>query len=191
MSEEDFLSIEIMERLLKYLLKINHIKLFHMKKLLFAGAMLLFGLGANAQSAGQFKIGANVGLPLGDIKDATSFSAGVDAAYLWNISDKFQAGATAGFQNFFLKKEWKDEGFSDFNYIPVAASGQYSIVPEFFIGADLGYAITTSGGEDGGGFYYLPKVGYQQSKWEVFAGYRGVSNDANFGAANLGFNFKF
>gem|GEM_PF-3390013 len=80
MSEEDFLSIEIMERLLKYLLKINHIKLFHMKNLLFDGAMLLFGLGANAQSAGQFKIGANVGLPLGDIKDATSFSAGVDAA---------------------------------------------------------------------------------------------------------------
>lgn len=153
--------------------------------------MLLFGLGSNAQSAGQFKIGANVGLPLGDIKDATSFSAGIDAAYLWNISDKFQASATVGFQNFFLKKEWKDEGFSDFNYIPVAASGQYSIVPEFFIGADLGYVITASGGEDGGGFYYLPKVGYQQSKWEVFAGYRGVSNDANFGAANLGFNFKF
>ncbi|WP_254528907.1 MULTISPECIES: porin family protein [unclassified Sphingobacterium] len=162
-----------------------------MKKLVFAASILMLSFGAKAQSPGQFKIGANIGLPVGDVADVSSFTAGVDAAYLWNVGEKFQVGPTVGFQNYFLKSDYKDAGFTDFNYIPLAASGQYSIVPEFFIGADLGYALTTSGGEDAGGFYYMPKIGYQQQKWELFGGYRAVNNDVNFGAINLGFNFKF
>lgn len=162
-----------------------------MKKLIFAAALLILGFGANAQTPGQFKAGVNVGIPVGDVADMSSFTAGADLAYLWNISENFQLGPTVGFQNYFLKSEFKDMDFTDFNYVPVAASGQYSVVPNFFIGADLGYAFVTSGGEDGGGFYYMPKIGYQQSSWELYGGYRAVSNDVNFGAVNLGVNFKF
>lgn len=36
------------------------------------------------------------------------------------------------------------------------------------------------------------KVGYQQSNWELYLGYKGVSKDSNtLGSVNLGFNFKF
>ena len=43
-----------------------------------------------------------------------------------------------------------------------------------------------------GGFYYQPKVGYQAEKYEVFAGYKGVSVDGGtFSSLNLGFNYKF
>ena len=40
--------------------------------------------------------------------------------------------------------------------------------------------------------YYQPKVGYQAEKYEVFAGYKGVSVDGGtFSSLNLGFNYKF
>ncbi|VTQ06770.1 Uncharacterised protein [Sphingobacterium daejeonense] len=165
-------------------------KTIQMKKLIFAAALLLIGVGANAQTPGQFKAGVNIGLPVGDVADVASFTAGADLAYLWNISENFQLGPTAGFQNYFIKSELKDLGAENVNFVPVAASGQYSIVPNFFIGADLGYAFVTSGGGDGG-FYYMPKLGYQQPSYEVYGGYRGVSNDGSISAINLGVNFKF
>jgi len=132
-----------------------------MKKLIFAAALLLIGVGANAQTPGQFKAGVNIGLPVGDAADVASFTAGADLAYLWNISENFQLGPTAGFQNYFIKSELKDLG-----------------------------AFVTSGGGDGG-FYYMPKLGYQQPSYEVYGGYRGVSNDGSISAINLGVNFKF
>ncbi len=178
-----------MERFLKVGFEIDHLKLIKMKRLFIAAAVLLMGLGAQAQS-GQFKIGVNVGLPVGDAADISSFTAGADAAYLWNVAPSFQVGPTVGFQNYFIKSEFKDAGGENFNYIPLAASAQYSIVPEFFIGADLGYGVVTSTG-GGGGFYYMPKIGYQQSSWEAYAGYRGLSDEGSVSAINLGVNFKF
>lgn len=92
----------------------------------------------------------------------------------------------------FVKSDWKDAGGSDAGYIPLAASAQYSVSPNFFIGADLGYGFLTGKYASGGGFYYQPKVGYQQSNWELYLGYKGVSKDSNtLGSVNLGFNFKF
>ncbi len=110
-----------------------------MRKLVFAASILMLSLDANAQSPGQFKIGANIGLPVGDVADVSSFTAGVDAAYLWSVGEKFQVGPTVGFQNYFLKSDYKDAGFSDFNYIPLAASGQYSFLRRISAGTLLYY----------------------------------------------------
>lgn len=162
-----------------------------MKRMLMMGALLLMGAGAYAQSGPHFKAGVNVGIPTGDVADLSSFTLGADVAYMWPVAPSLHVGVASGFQNFFVKSEFKDNDFVDLNYVPVAASGQFSVTPNFFVGADLGYAFTTSGGEDAGGFYYLPKVGYQLDRFEVFGGYRAVSSDVNFGAANIGVNFKF
>lgn len=54
-----------------------------MKKLMLVGALALFSA-VNAQSG--FKLGANVGLPVGDIADVTSFTIGVDGSYLWPVA---------------------------------------------------------------------------------------------------------
>lgn len=161
-----------------------------MKKTLLLGAFALLGFAASAQTTGQFKIGANIGVPVGDASNVTSFTIGVDAAYQWRIAENFDLGIATGYQHFFLKSDWKDAGFSDFGYIPLAASAQYSIDPKFFIGADLGYGFATGKNSSGGGFYYQPKVGYQQPNWELYLGYKGVSDNGNIGSVNLGFNFK-
>ena len=160
-------------------------------------AVMAFGF-ANAQD-GHFKVGAHVGLPLGDIKDASSVNLGVDAAYLWNVADKFTAGVTTGYTTYLAKTETYDfmgerievKG-DDAGFIPVAGTAQYSISDNLFVGADLGYAIYVGSGDGvDGGFLYQPKFGYQNEKIELYAGYKGISSDLTFSSINLGFNYKF
>lgn len=158
-----------------------------MKKVLFAAvAVLAFGF-ANAQE-GKFKVGANVGLPMGDIKDSYSFTIGLDAAYTWAISDKFDAGVGAGYGLYMGKEDF----IEDASFVPVYGTAQYLITDSIFLGADLGYAVGIAPSENDGGFYYQPKVGFQVSEFSVYAGYKGISVEGGtFSSLNLGFNYRF
>jgi hypothetical protein len=170
--------------------------------ILTALAVMAFGV-ANAQD-GHFKIGAHVGLPLGDTADAFSTNVGVDAAYLWNVANKFSAGITSGYTVYLGKSLEYNAGSSSFDYsvpnsgfIPVAGTAQYSLTDSLFLGADLGYAIFVgsedkpSGQSTGGGFLYQPKFGYQNEKIELFASYKSISNNGSLHSLNIGFNYKF
>ena len=161
-----------------------------MKKLILSiVAVLTFGF-ANAQES-AFKLGAHVGLPMGDIKDAYSLNAGVDLAYMFKVDDKFSVGPATGFSNYFGKEIF---GFqvSDVSLIPIAGSAQFSFTDNFFVGADLGYGLLFADGENDGGVYYQPKLGYQTEKIEVSLGYKGVSIEGGaFSSIGLGFNYKF
>lgn len=160
-------------------------------------AVFAFGL-ANAQE-GKFKVGAHVGLPLGEQKDYFSVNLGVDVAYIWQVADKFGVGVTTGYSTYLAKSQKIDTGFGTVDikgdaagFIPVAATAQYSLSDDWFVGGDLGYAIYAGSGEGDGGFLYQPKIGYQTEKIEVYAGYKGISSDgATLSSINLGFNYKF
>ena len=58
-----------------------------MKKLILS-AVALFAFGfANAQDDGGFQVGIHVGLPMGDVKDLSSFNAGLDLGYMWSAGE--------------------------------------------------------------------------------------------------------
>ena len=164
-----------------------------MKKLFLLGAFALFGA-MNAQSG--FKIGANVGLPLGDADKVYSFVAGVDASYLWPVAADFNLGLASGAQMWFGKKNADIPGYGKVETdnsltVPVAVSGQYRFTPEFSLGADLGYSFATEDGAKGG-FYYAPKAAYHFGPSEVNLSYRGVSRDGGtLGSVNLGYAYSF
>lgn len=162
-----------------------------MKKLLMLGAIALMGTFAQAQE-GHFKLGAHLGLPTGDYSDFYSFNAGVDAAYVWTLNDKFDLGLTTGYSHYF-GKDIGGFAVEDFGIVPIAATGQYNFDGGFNIGADLGYAFYVADGADGGGFYYQPKIGYTfGEKSSAFLGYKGVSDDgATLSSINLGYAYKF
>lgn len=67
------------------------------------GAFALLGFAASAQTTGQFKIGANVGIPVGYASDLSSFTMGVDAAYQWRVVENFDLGIATGYQHFLVK----------------------------------------------------------------------------------------
>ena len=166
-----------------------------MKKILLSAlAVMAFGYAAQAQESG-FQAGIHLGAPIGDAGDVSSFNFGADVSYLWSVADNFSAGVTTGYTHFLGKDV--DTGFGevkadDFGYIPVAATGQYSF-DQFFVAADLGYAIYAGSGDGDGGFYYQPKVGYHiAEQLDVYVGYKGIAVDgATVSAISVGAAYKF
>ena len=176
-----------------------------MKKLFLVGAIALFGA-VNAQTTGGFKLGAHVGLPVGDAAEGLDFNAGVDVAYTWRVAPNFDLGITSGYSHYFVEdveipaiviggqvvipaQSYSTGG----GIIPLAATAQYSFNEKFFLGADLGYAFYTGEDAEGGDFYYQPKVGYSlNAKNDLYLGYKGISSDgATLSSINLGYAYKF
>lgn len=173
-----------------------------MKKIILSAiAVSVFGF-VNAQEP-IMKIGVNLGMPMGDVKDFTSLVIGADLAYLWPISEDLHVGATVGYLTFIAKEYDMPGGIpgipqggkikpDDTAFLPIAATAQYSINENFFLGADLGYALAMAPSGADSGMYYQPKAGYQTEKFEIYLGYKGVSRSgASANALSLGFNYKF
>lgn len=166
------------------------------KNILSAFAFMAFGF-VNAQD-GHFKVGAHVGLPVGDSSHVFSVNLGIDAAYLWNVADKFTAGVTTGYTTYIGKTYTGYQGSNAYlmikstnqGFVPVAGTAQYSLTENLFVGADLGYAINVDGDLDGG-LLYQPKFGYQNKKIELFASYKGIASTNTVSSLNIGFNYKF
>jgi len=140
-----------------------------MKKLFLLGVFALFG-SVNAQSG--FKLGGHIGAPVGDASKMSTFTLGVDAAYMWTIMKGLDVGVTTGYSHFFGK-----DRFDDFGFVPLAASGKYKFakVP-LFVGLDLGGAISTKDGINSG-LYIYPKVGYQMPNAELYLGYQNIETE--------------
>jgi hypothetical protein len=155
-----------------------------MKKLCLVAIVAIFCFSTtNAQ--GNFNVGVNVGLPTGDVSDGYSFVLGVEANYLFEVSDEFEAGPSASFVNFFGDTVF---GFDvpDASFLPIGGAARYNASEKFVVGADLGYAVGISPDGNDGGFYYRPMVGYNISETIMIqATYSGVSVDggtfSNFG----------
>lgn len=163
-----------------------------MKNLFIIAALAMFSVGLQAQEG--FKAGVNLGLPVGDAGDVSGFSIGIDALYHWAVSDDFNAGVATGFTNAFGKSidagTFGSIDIPDVQFLPIAASGRFNASDMITIGADLGYAVGISDGNDGG-FYYRPIVGYGVSdNIELNLSYTGISlNGGTWSTINLGVLF--
>ncbi|WP_121666649.1 hypothetical protein [Mesonia aquimarina] len=165
-----------------------------MKKMLLTVAIATLGIfGAQAQEG--FKLGAHVGLPMGDVEEFTTLNLGIDASYHWNVGEGFDVGIATGYTTFLGEEFDTPLGTveaEDLSYIPVAASARYSFAENWFGGVDLGYALSTDDEVSDSGFYYQPKAGYQTMKIDVFAFYKGISLDGgNASALGIGAAYKF
>lgn len=155
-----------------------------MKKLLLVGAVALFGT-VSAQTG--FKLGAHVGLPVGDVTTGTSALIGVDAAYMWPVAAEFNFGVATGYSSWLGKS-----GYDSVSMVPLAVAGQYKFSPQVSLGVDLGYAFLFANGVSDGGFYFQPKVAYHFGPSEVYVGYLGVTQSGSTASAiNLGYAYSF
>ena len=153
-----------------------------MKKLLLFMAVVALSFSANAQN---FSAGVSGGIPTGDFGDAYSFTILVEVSALWDVSDVFDAGVTAGYSNTSLKSEFDGDSVG---FLPIAAAARFNVSDAFSLEADLGYAIGISPDGNDGGFYYAPKLLYGVTdSIDIVASYRGVSLDGStFNTITLG-----
>ena len=150
-----------------------------MKKLLFFAAFAVFAF-TTSSAQGEFRAGIDVGLPIGDAGDLSTFVIAVDLGYLFDLSSNIKAGPIAGYSHSF--GDDVTEGpftveIDDIQFIPVGAGGRFNVSDNFSLGADVGYAIGINDNNDGG-FYYAPRTSYYagQSVY-IVAAYRGVALD--------------
>ncbi len=165
-----------------------------MKKIILTVAAVFAFSFANAQDGG-FKAGVNLGLPVGEINDWYSSAVAIDVAYTWKVAAKFDMGVTTGYAHY-IGKVADFQGFKldfdDAGFVPIAATAQYSITNNLFVGTDLGYAFSASADLLDGGFIFQPKFGYQTDKFELYAGIKHITAETDaFSSVNLGFNYKF
>ena len=168
-----------------------------MKKLfLVAIATVGFAFSGTAQDT-KIKVGVDFGMPIGDIKDSSSFNLGVNGAYVWTgIAEGFDAGIGVSY-NTYMAKEYDLPGGGtikgdNVSFLPIYGTANYNFTENIFAGADLGYAVVLAPSGADGGVYYQPKVGYQTEMFEVFVGYKAVAvSGSSFSSVNLGFNYKF
>jgi hypothetical protein len=157
------------------------IKCFMMKKKILTWAVAIFATtSAFAQSSevtpknSWLKAGVNVGVPVGDISDYSSFAAGVELKGQFMQTRNWGIGLTAGYNHFFAK-----DNFEDFGTVPLGVFGRYYPQSKgFFAGVDAGYSFITNAENIDGGFYLKPQVGYHNYNWNIFGFYNHTFVDA-------------
>lgn len=137
----------------------------------------------------SMKVGANLSLPVGDASNAYTFGLQADFAYLFEISEDFQAGPMA---SLFYYNGDKIASFKvkDVIFLPIGGHARYSF-DQFFVGADLGYAIGVSPSGLDGGVLIRPKVGYNLGGITPVLSYSAITRSGTFSSINLGVEFTF
>ena len=161
-----------------------------MKKILLflVGALLFTGL----QAQGTFKIGLSGGIPLGDASDISTFVLGADAYYMIGKRKALlRFGPTVGFRNFFGEEISPGLTIDDAQFLPVALAGRVSLFGIVQGGIDVGYAVGITDGLDGG-FYVRPLLAFGILRFfELNFSYESISDNANWGNANVGLLLVF
>ena len=162
-----------------------------MKKalLLFAAGLFFVGV-SNAQYerplGSEFSVGITGALPVGDFSDVSSFGLGIDAKYAYNFDEVIAATVSAGYNNFFVKDEWKSQGADKtLGYIPVKAGVRFSM-GGLYAEPQVGVAFGTNDGA-GSAFTYAGQLGFMASRnLDLSLRYEGWSkNDIKSGFVGL------
>lgn len=171
-----------------------------MKKLLLTSCLFLAAL-FTVQAQEGLKASAHIGIPTGDASDYFGVNFGANVSYLYPVMENIHLGGMAGL-DIFSGKEITNTGtrLKGLTLLPIAASGQYDIMDQFFAGLDVGFALSLSK-DYKGGFFFQPKGGWQNEFFQVFAFYKSFSskldvpayysNFSNVGTFGIGGAYKF
>jgi hypothetical protein len=141
---------------------------------------------------GKFSIGAEGGLPVGEVSNGYSAVIGGSVKYELPTSGRSYFTLSAGYNAFLLKSEFKGIGISSTTgFIPVKAGAKYYSEGNFFIEGQLGIVFST---ESGGGhaFVWSPGIGYSfNGGFEAGVRYEGWTNGSTIGQVNLRLAYRF
>src|SRR5690606_24242605 len=137
------------------------------------------------------KAGINVGLPIGNLADQSSFALGADIKGQLMSTPNWGLGLASGYTHYFPKDEQEN-----FGSVPIGVFARYYPASQgFFVGADAGYSFQTGSDLNGnGGMYARPQVGYHNRLWNIFGFYNGIfrkdENGGNLQQVGIGTTFN-
>lgn len=139
-----------------------------------------------------FKLGLNIGVPVGDLADASSLSIGPEISVQYLKTKAVGIGLKAGYTHYVAKDD-----LDDFSSIPLAFLFRY--YPEstgFFAGFELGYAFINNIEGTSGGPVTRPHIGWHTDNWNFFGYYNHIVTEdeiPDFQSVGLGvtYNLRF
>lgn len=126
----------------------------------------------------HFGINGGVSLPLGDLKETTSYGVGIDLQPSFLLSEQIEAYIHAGLHVFQGKSEWGGEAASVL-HIPVLAGARFYVLGGFFAGAAVGYGRYSGGDASLGGLCYKPAIGYGANNYDISLQYSSTQASGN------------
>lgn len=149
-----------------------------MKKVL---AILAIGVASfTAQAQTKFSAGLELGMPMGDFKDAYGFGFGASAKALFPMGgEKNGLTGSVGFMSFSGKSY--DFGFGvsgtypSTTAIPVKVGYRIGFDGGFYVEPQVGMTFLSGSGESTSGFTYAPNVGYSTGNLDFALRYEGAS----------------
>lgn len=158
-----------------------------MKKLILCFTFFLGGLAVQAQEIRDLdqisennswlKLGVNLGVPVGDVNNFSSFALGLDVAAQFMRTDNYGLGVATGYTNYFTKSDvGESTGLTDgFGAVPLGLMFRYYPKPKgLFVGTDVGYTFLTGANSKDGGAYVRPQIGYHNYDWNILGYYNQV-----------------
>jgi len=116
----------------------------------------------------HFGIGTALSLPLGDLKEGTSYGIGFEVQPSYAFTENIEAFLQAGAHVFKGNSDYGDD--ANLLHIPLLVGARFK-ASGFFAGAGVGYGLWSSSGESLNGLMYSPQIGYDGGKIEIGANY--------------------
>jgi hypothetical protein len=175
-----------------------------MKKVFLAICIAAISSSAYSQKGNnQIGVGVDLGLPMGDFGDFSSFGVGGYVKGLYGIGTAGQITLTTGYQSYAAKKEIKDAlGADKYNLtiIPVLVGYRHNF-SGFYVEPQVGYGSYgskvkisgVSGNASSGAFTYALGLGYAKSGFDGGVRYQAGSKDGSTTSLigiHIGYNFS-
>ena len=129
----------------------------------------LFAQDDEDNKAFKFGLGGTLSVPLGNLKESTTYGVGFEALGVYSLSTNIALFAQAGVNVFKGKSTYGDAG-SILN-IPLLGGVRFKS-DGFFVGAGVGYGkFNVSGGEALSGIMYSPQIGYDLGNYQLLLHY--------------------
>jgi hypothetical protein len=139
----------------------------------------------------KINIGAETGLPVGDVSSVYSFIIGGSIKAEIPTATHTFLTLSAGYNSWMVKSDLKDIIGSSEGFVPLKAGIKYYPDENFFLEGQAGIVFST---ETGGGhaFVFSPGIGYTfNGGFEAGLRYEGWSNGGTTGQLGLRLGFRF
>jgi Outer membrane protein beta-barrel domain len=168
-----------------------------MKKLVLLSFAALCAVSSFAQKKSSsdgmsYQGGLEIGMPMGDLGEATSFGIGASGKVNFPMGDKSAITGSVGYMTF-LGKTVLGYSVPSFNVIPVKVGFKYMLSDAFYAEPQIGYSFTSSAGESTGALTYAGNLGYIIGEnLDISARYEAMSKNStslSFIGLRVGYSF--
>jgi len=165
-----------------------------------AVAALFFATTVKAQTtpanALRLSIGADAGLPTGNLTIGSNFVLGGTVRLHYGITNSFAVTLTSGADHFFSKiNPATGIKFDSFGIIPIKAGVKWFFVPSIYVAAEGGIGIEeTDSGQGNTKVLLSPTLGWANQHWDIgvrYDNYSGQADPYGFVALRVAYGFPF